>query len=165
MYDIDFKKKGEYVLHIKKFFLFPQFWNDPQKLLTEPTGWKKVKFTKSNRNKIPRDSGIYCFVAQPKLTNFFETTYLFYIGKTNRTLWIRYKEYLDEQAGKGKPRNKVYEMLNQYNDYLYFYYTSIPNVLDVDNCEEKLLNTFVPRVNTDIPEAKISPELKNLYEN
>jgi hypothetical protein len=165
MYDIDFKKKGEYVLHIKKFFLFPQFWNDPTKSLTEPTGWKKVKFTKSNRNKIPRDKGIYCFVAQPKLTNFFETTYLFYIGKTNRTLWIRYKEYLDEQAGKGKPRNKVYEMLNQYSDYLYFYYTSIPNVSDVDNCEEKLLNTFVPRVNTDIPEAKISPELKNLYEN
>ena len=126
---------------------------------------EKVKFTKSNRSKIPRDKGIYCFVLQPKLVNFFETTYLFYIGKTNRTLWVRYKEYLDEQAGKGKPRNKVFEMLNQYTDYLYFYYTSIPASADVDSCEEKLLNIFVPRVNTDIPEAKISPELKNLYEN
>ena len=165
MYDIDFKKKGEYVLHIKKFFLFPKFWNDPIKLLIEPTGWKKVKFTKSNRSKIPKDKGIYCFVLQPEIVNFFETTYLFYVGKTNRTLWVRYKEYLDEQAGKGKPRNKVFEMLDQYADYLYFYYTTIPVSTDVDSCEEKLLNTFVPRVNTDIPEAKISPELKNLYEN
>lgn len=165
MYDIDFKKKGEYVLHIKKFFLYPQFWNDPLKSLTEPTGWKKVKFTKSNRALIPKDKGIYCFVLQPELVNFFDTTYLFYIGKTNRTLWVRYKEYLDEKAGKGKPRNKVFEMLNQYTDCLYFYYTSIPASADVDSCEEKLLNIFVPRVNTDIPEAKISPELKNLYEN
>lgn len=165
MYDIDFKKKGEYLLHLKKFFLFPKFWEDPVKSLTEPTGWKKVKFTTANRSKIPKEKGIYCFVLQPKLVNLFETKYLFYIGKTNRTLWVRYKEYLDDQAGKGKPRNKVFEMLTQYTDYLYFYYTTIPISTDVDKCEEKLLNTFVPRVNTDIPEAKISPELKNLYEN
>lgn len=165
MYDIDFKKKGEYVLHLKKFFLYPQFWKDPLKHLTEPTGWNKVKFTKSNRSRIPKVKGVYCFVLQPKLVNLFETKYLFYIGKTNRTLWVRYKEYLDDQAGKGKPRNKVFEMLTQYADYLYFYYTTIPVSADVDSCEEKLLNTFVPRVNTDIPEARISPELKNLYEN
>lgn len=165
MYDIDFKKKGEYVLHLQKFFLFPLFWEDPLKHLTEPTGWKKVRFTIANRSKIPKEKGIYCFVLQPKIDNFFETRYLYYIGKTNRTLWNRYKEYLNDQAGKGKPRTKVFEMLNQYSRHLYFYYTTIPISSDVDSCEEKLLNTFVPRVNTDIPEARISPELKNLYEN
>lgn len=165
MYDIDFKKKGEYVLHLKKFFLFPDFWEDPRKRLTEPTGWKKVKFTNANRSRIPKEKGIYCFVLQPELFNLFETRYLFYIGKTNRTLWERYKEYLNDQAGKGKPRTKVFEMLKQYSNHLYFYYTTIQISADVDTCEEKLLNTFVPRVNTDIPEAKISSELKNLYEN
>ncbi|MFY9158304.1 hypothetical protein [Aquirufa ecclesiirivi] len=163
MYDIDFIKKGEYLLHVKKFFLYPKFWKDPTKMLTVPTSWNKVKFTKSNRSMIPKSKGIYCFVVQPDLINFFETTYLFYVGKTNRTLWIRYKEYLDEKEGKGKPRNKVFEMLNQYADYLYFYYTEIPTSIDVDSFEQNLLNTFVPTVNTDIPEAKISPELKNLY--
>ena len=157
MYDIDFKKKGEYVLHLKKFFLFPDFWKEPSKILTEPTGWKKYKFTKRNRRQIPREKGIYCFVVKPSVNNFFDTNYLFYVGKTNRTLFTRYKEYLDDQEGKGKPRNKVFEMLTQYSDYLYFYYTVIPNSVDVDSCEEKLLNTFVPRVNTSIPEAKISP--------
>ena len=66
MYDIDFKKKGEYVLHLKKFFLYPQFWEDPLKNLNEPTGWNKVKFTKLNRSRIPKVKGVYCFVLQPK---------------------------------------------------------------------------------------------------
>jgi excinuclease UvrABC nuclease subunit len=164
MYDIDFIKRGEYALHLKRFFLFPKFWEDPAKKLTEPGKWKKVKFTTANRARIPKESGIYCFVLQPKMHNFFETKYLFYIGKTNRTLWLRYKEYLNDQAGKGKPRAKIFEMFKQYSPYLHFYYTTIPIKNDIDSCEEKLLNTFIPRVNTDIPEAKISPELKNIYE-
>jgi len=164
MYDIDFKKRGEYALHLKKFFLHPKFWEDPAKKLTEPSKWKKVKFTAANRSLIPKEKGIYCFVLQPKKVNFFETKYLFYIGKTNRTLWKRYKEYLNDMEGKGKPRPKIFEMFKQYSPYLHFYYSTIKLSSDVDSCEEKLLNTFVPRVNTDIPEAKISPELKNLYE-
>jgi hypothetical protein len=34
---------------------------------------------------------------------------------------------------------------------------------DVDACEERLLNTFVPQINTYIPKAKIKPELKGIY--
>jgi len=163
-YDIDMAKKGDLVVHTKKFFLHPKYWSDPSKKLTEPTGWKGVKFTKVNRSKIPRKNGVYCFILKPKVTKFVETRYLFYVGLTNRTLWERYKEYLDEQAGKGKPRAKVYQMFKQYSNHLYFYYTEIANASDVENCEEKLINTFVPLINTSIPEAKISPELKNLYE-
>ena len=98
----------------------------------------------------------------PLLFNY--TNYLFYIGQTQRTLEIRYKEYLADQEGKGKPRTKVFKMLKQYESVLYFYYTTIRTTAQVDEVEEKLLNTFIPHINAKIPEAKISPELQYLYE-
>lgn len=55
-------------------------------------------------------------------------------------------------------------MLKMWQDYLHFYYASIPNDPDIDDCEIKYLNTIVPKVNTDIPKARIKPELKNIYE-
>jgi hypothetical protein len=55
-------------------------------------------------------------------------------------------------------------MLKLWEGYLHFFYAAIPNNVILSNCEEQLLNTFVPRVNTDIPKAKIKPELKNIYE-
>ena len=89
---------------------------------------------------------------------------LFYVGKTNRTLFKRFEEYIKEKKGEGKPRKKVYKMLNQYDGHLYFYYTEISTKSEVDVTEEILLNVFVPHVNTSIPEAKIQNELKNIYE-
>ena len=56
-------------------------------------------------------------------------------------------------------------MLNLYEGYLHFFYSEISKDSDVDLCEENLLNTFVPHVNTAIPEAKIKHEQKYIYEN
>jgi len=89
---------------------------------------------------------------------------LFYIGQTKRTLRIRYGEYLSDQRGVGKPRNKIYEMLNLYRNNIYFYYAKIANADIIEENEEKLLNTFMPAINTKIPKARILPELKNIYE-
>ena len=94
----------------------------------------------------------------------FETKYLFYIGKTNRTLKKRFSEYVNEGKGKGKPRVKVYEMLTQYADHLYFNYATIPNAAQVNEAEDKLINTFVPNVNVAIETAKIKPEYRYIYE-
>ncbi|WP_318641699.1 hypothetical protein [Flavobacterium ardleyense] len=163
-YNIDFAKRGEYLIHIKKFFLYPNNWNDTTKQILIPLKWKKLKFNKVNKNKIPKKTGLYCFIVNPKYNNFIATNYLFYIGKTNNSLFTRYGNYLDEQSGKGKPRDKVYEMLNIYKDDIYFYYTEISHKSDVDLYEETLLNVFVPHVNTSIPEAKINTALKNIYE-
>lgn len=163
-FDIDFIKEGEIKLHIKKFLLYPIFWADATKHIGLKLNWKKIKFTKANAKKIPNTMGVYCFVVIPKVPNFFETTYLFYIGQTQRTLAIRYNEYLDDQLGKGKPRTKVFKMLKQYERSLYFYYTSIGLSANVDEAEEKLINTFIPHINSKISEATISPELQYLYE-
>lgn len=163
-FDIDFVKEGEIKLHIRKFLLYPAFWNDSSKNIGIKLSWKRVKFTKTNHKKVPLTKGIYCFVVKPKVPSFFETNYLFYVGQTQRTLASRYKEYLDDQEGKGKPRTKVYKMLKLYENDLYFYYTSILNAAYVDEVEDKLINTFIPHINAKISEAKICPELKYLYE-
>ncbi len=164
MYDIDFTDKGQKKLHIRKFFLYPPNWVESNNQIAVNLGWRYVKFDRSNINLIPHRQGIYCFVVEPELANIFETRYLFYVGKTNRTLRIRFKEYLDDQRGIGKPRPKVYEMLNLYKDYLYFYFAAVEGAEEVQECEKKLLNTMVPHINTLIPDAKIKPELQYIYE-
>jgi hypothetical protein len=163
-YDLDFGERVNYKDHRKAFFLYPPFWNEPNNPLPAHVSWQRVKFSKSNHAKIPSEKGIYCFVLRPRVQHFFKTEYLFYIGKTDRTLHIRFKEYLDDQDGKGKPRVKVFEMLKQYDGYLYFYFTELKTAAEVKRVEDKLINTFLPRVNTQIPRAKIQDELKYLYE-
>ncbi len=164
-YNIDFVTKGDIVLHIRKFLLYPKHWEDPAKQITTTLVWKKVKFTKKNKVSVPNKTGLYCFVINPSYKNFIETKYLFYIGQTQNSLNTRYQNYLDEQAGKGKPRVKIFEMLNLYQKYVDFYYVEISDLILVDSYEKILINTFVPHINTSIPEAKIKPELKYIYEH
>ena len=163
-FDIDFNEEAKILQHVKKFLLFPDFWSEPVNQLPISLIWCCEKFNKTNLSKIPESTGIYAFVLIPEYNNFIKTKYLFYTGKTNRTLRKRYKDYLNEKEGKGKPRKKVHKMLNQYNGQLYFYYSKITNPLDVNKCEECMINTFVPHVNTQIPKAKIKHELKYIYE-
>jgi len=163
-YDIDFKEEAVIKSHIKSFLLYPQFWNDIQNQLPINLRWHYTKFDYKNIINIPSQSGVYAFILKPTFKNFIETRYLFYIGKTNRTLRDRFQEYINEQEGKGKTRKKVHKMLNQFNGYLFFYWAEIPIAKNVNECEEKLLNTFVPHVNTSIPKAKIKNELKYIYE-
>lgn len=164
MFDIDFNKRADLKFHVRKFFLHPDYWNDTSKSININLEWNSYEFSSGNKENIPEEKGIYSFVLKPKYQNFFDTAYLFYFGKTTRTLKIRFQEYLDDQAGKGKPRPKVFEMLNLYKGSLYFYFASINSDDSINECEEKVLNTFVPPINTDIPEAIINPELRNIYE-
>src|SRR5690606_36437407 len=148
-------KKGTIKLHIRKFLLYPIYWKDGTKQITGTLKWRHYKFTNSNLKRIPTKKGIYCFVVKPKYNSIFYTQYLFYIGQTKRTLQRRYKEYLDDQAGKGKPRPKVFEMLNLYKEDIYFFCTEITSDKRIDEVEDKLLNVFVPHINTSISRAKV----------
>lgn len=164
-YDIDFKERGFIREHIWNFLLFPEHWNDPSNSIPVALTWDELPFENSQLVNVPSNQkGVYCFVLKPRFNQFFETRYLFLVGKTTRNFRIRFKEYLRDAEGKGKPRPKVFTMLKLWEGYLHFFYAAIPNNVILSNCEEQLLNTFVPRVNTDIPKAKIKPELKNIYE-
>lgn len=164
-FDIDFEERGLIREHIWKFLLYPQHWIDPANNIPHVLNWNEVPFGVGQLNAVPNNQkGIYCFVVKPEFNQLFETRYLFYVGITTRDFRTRFKEYLNDLAGKGKPRPKIYTMLKLWDNYLHFYYASLPNDQDIEECEDKLLNTFVPKVNTDIPKAKIKPELKNIYE-
>lgn len=154
--------------HIRRFLLYPEFWIDTTKHIGIPLKWKKIKFREDNFKEVPTNNGIYCFVVVPPIPNLFITRYLFYIGKASTTsLRSRYKNYIDEKNGIGigdnKPRVKVEEMLNEYFDHIYFFYSTIDTMSNIVDCEDKLLNTFYPYVNTDVPEATINPVLKHIY--
>ena len=164
MYDIDFSQKGELAIHRRKFILYPKYWQDRLNHIPLNLNWKHIKFHEDNIDLTPEHKGVYCFVVKPSIPHFFETSYLFYVGETTRTLRKRFKEYIEDQKGKGKPRPKVFEMLNLYKDYVHFYYTEIDDENDILDTEEKLINTFIPFINTDIPKAKLNPELRNIYE-
>lgn len=164
-YDIDFHDRGYIREHVWNFLLFPDHWTDPLSTIPINLTWNEVPFEAAQLNNVPANQkGIYCFVVKPSISQLFETRYLFYIGKTTRSFRERYTEYLRDAAGKGKPRPKVFTMLKLWDGYLHFYYAPIPNNSDISICEEKYLNSLVPKVNTDIPKARIKPELKNLYE-
>ncbi len=164
-FDIDFTERGLIKEHIWKFLLYPQHWTDPVNSIPHILNWQEVPFATGQINNVPNNQkGIYCFVLKPAFNQLFETRYLFYVGITTRDFRTRFKEYLNDLQGKGKPRPKVFTMLKLWDTYLHFYYANLTNDLDIEDCEDKLLNTFVPKVNTDIPKAKIKPELKNIYE-
>jgi hypothetical protein len=173
MHDLDWKSKRERRVtlksYVRKFLLYPLFWEDDSKAILKNLPWEKIRFTTENKNKIPTKNGIYCFVVIPpvKYSKLFSTSYLFYIGKAETTtLKARYQNYLNEKDGKGigkqKPRIKIEEMLNDFAKYIYFFYAILDSG-DIISCEEKLLDIFMPYVNTAIPEAKIKPEYKHIY--
>jgi hypothetical protein len=164
-FDIDFEERGLIREHIWKFLLFPEHWNDPANMIPVNLNWAEVPFDNAQLANVPNNQkGVYCFVLKPACNEFFETRYLFYVGKTTRNFRARYKEYLNDNAGLGKPRPKIFTMLKLWQGYLHFYFAPIASNADVSICEEKLLNSFVPKVNTDIPKARLKAELKNIYE-
>ncbi|HEX8561865.1 MAG TPA: hypothetical protein VF676_02690 [Flavobacterium sp.] len=172
MHDISWKAKRdrrqEIKEHIRKFLLFPEFWNDPTKQIGHKITWERILFEEGNTASVPNKKGVYCFVVEPPKVDFlFETRYLFYIGKaSSATLRARYKNYIDEKNNRGignqKPRIKVQEMLNDYYGHIHFFYAEL-NTGVIKDVEEKLLNLYMPYVNTSIPELKISEEYKHIY--
>lgn len=170
--DIDWSEKRERrkeaIYYVRKFLLYPKKWEYTDKHIPD-LKWTRVKFNKRNTKRIPDDKGLYCFiVVPPKPNNYWKIGYLFYVGRALSTnLRSRYKNYLNERDGKGigrqKPRVKVQEMLNEYDGYIYFFYAVINNKNNIEKYEENILDTYWPYVNSKIPEAKISEELKHIY--
>ncbi|WP_241330079.1 GIY-YIG nuclease family protein [Chryseobacterium arthrosphaerae] len=164
-FDIDFQERGFIKEHIWKFLLYPEHWNDPDNNVTVGLTWSEVPFNRTQLSNVPNtQKGIYCFVVKPTYNQMFETRYLFYIGKTSRDFRSRFREYLNDDEGKGKPRMKVFNMLKLWRGYLHFYYAPIADNDDITECENKFINTFIPKVNSDIPKARIKPELINIYQ-
>lgn len=163
-YDFDTAKEADYKNHRQSFFLHPQSWSDNEPRVSTGLAWKRIKFTPGNKGKVPTGNGVYAFMIQPAFKHLPRTAYLFYVGKTHNGLNKRYRQYLDEKDGKGKPRRKVFKMLNMYKNFVFFYCAEVIDATVIDELENCLLDAFVPPANTTIPKAKVTPELKSIYE-
>ncbi len=151
-------------IYQKKFLLWRTQWDaytDPQ----TPLNWKCVKFEQDNKSKIPTKKGVYAFFIEPGIAKFPSHAYLAYIGQAGHesdgNLQKRFEGYLQEK--KRPKRIHIYRMLNLWEDYLYFYYAEIdPTQIDLEQLEQKLLDTFIPPFSKVGYSAEISEIIRGL---
>lgn len=137
-------------VHTETVILHPTSWNGYRsaKALT----WQHVPFDAKSRSKVPKVPGLYAFAVQPPHADFPPSSWLFYVGEVgsttsaSRTLWIRYKEYLDEL--RINIRRKVGTYLFRYNGHVRFYYCHVdPKVHDIKALESELISALWPDAN------------------
>ncbi len=167
IFPLDREIRADIRSYIQKALLYPFFWTDHEKHIP-PSEWTTVPFNAEEVVNIPTKNGVYAFlIVPPSPNNFIAASYLMYVGKAeSMTLRARFKNYLKEKDGFGKGKNKprplVQEFLSDYEGYTAFRYTVLPKEI-VLSTETKLLNTYAPYVNAQVPEATISRELQYLY--
>ncbi len=137
--------------HRRHFMLWPKQWNEFDLDLSNYT-WEEYKFIPEEQENIPTSQGVYSFVVKPSIANHPSCAYLMYVGQTSsQTLKKRFGQYLDEQAGKGKPRPKLLRVLNKYIDHLFFICLPLNGELTPREVETNLLKSLLPPCNTDLP--------------
>ena len=150
------EKQNQLKAHHFDFYLWPKLWETYN--LPDQARWEIHPFQKDQSKHIPREPGIYSFVIQPCIASYPECSYLMYIGKTERTLYQRFHEYLLEQKNNaGRP--KILRLLNLYKGYLYFAYSTIIEKERIGKIEDALIDAFLPPCN-----KKFSAEVRPIIE-
>jgi hypothetical protein len=128
-----------------EFFILPaarwREYTDP------PSGriqWRTVPFRAASAGRIPTAKGIYGFVVcsgvAPSIAN-----YLMYIGKAEKGLRARFREYLAEvENPTGRP--SVIYHLGKYMDFVRFWYSELPDG-EIVAAEDDLIHALTPPVN------------------
>lgn len=132
------------------FVLHPGSWNAYKS--TMGLSWAHVAFDHRSRAKVPKKPGLYAFAVRPPHFDFPPSSWLFYIGEVGatgsaaRTLWQRYKEYLDELDEN--VRKKVGAYLHRYRGYVRFYFCELdPSSTDLKALESELISALWPSGN------------------
>jgi hypothetical protein len=145
---------GAEVDDVKKFtepfVLHPEYWRGYTSLCN--LTWTHVDFNPAARAQVPKYPGLYAFAVQPPHVDFPPSSWLFYVGEVgatqspSRTLWQRYKEYLDELDNN--VRKKVGVFLYRYRGYTRFYYCELdPAAFDLKKIESELISALWPEGN------------------
>jgi len=131
--------------HFVKMMFFPQAW---QAARTVHLTWNAIDFPPSP-NSLPDLPGVYVFVVT---TNIFDCDWaggLFYIGKAT-SLYQRISSYIAEidKDFQATRRPKVWKMVNQWNGYLKYFYTTTATVAAAESLETEMIEAFRPPFNT-----------------
>lgn len=106
--------------------------------------WTHFQFAPSSANVIPTVPGLYCFFVGQPPASLPPVGYPMYVGKTERTLRIRFGEYLREQNDPGG-RVRVRKFLNVFEGELYFSCTPFNGTAaQVKEVETDLHNALMP---------------------
>jgi hypothetical protein len=134
---------------VRPIVLLPRRWdNFPNRV---PLNWRIVKFDENELGNIPDDQrGVYTFVVIPGIANHISCSYLFYVGKTERTFRARYQDYLRGQR-TGKIEKHKYRMLLQWRNHLWFCYAAIEDVDLIKQVEDDLIEAYIPPFNKQYP--------------
>ena len=142
-------------IHTHKFILWPQKWEAYD--LPDLFDWEIHPFQPNQIENIPCEPGIYSFVIQPGIASHSHCSYLMYIGQTERTLRVRFREYLRDRNNPNC-RPKILELLNRYKDYLHFCCLIIEEKERIIEIETALINAFRPPCNDRIPAETSEPK-------
>ena len=139
--------------HCVEMMFLPDAWADANNSNHE---WTSLDFPPPRRRDIPHQPGVYIFVVQPELFAFDKSSGLFYIGKAT-DLYSRVGAYMHELRIEfsESERPHVWRMLNQWNGYLDYYYTTTDTVQEAEELEDEMLKAFRPHFNRQFP-AEIS---------
>jgi len=106
--------------------------------------WTRYPFDAAAFSRIPSEPGFYCFVVGPPPSTLPQVTFPMYLGKTERTLQIRFGEYLREQHD-ANGRLHVRKFLQVFEGELDFMCTVFRGThQEVVDTERALLDAMMP---------------------
>jgi hypothetical protein len=127
-----------------RFLLSDKQW-EKYSGVTRVLKWEMVRFAKSEKSKVPKKRGIYCFAVQPPIANGPPILYPIYIGETGNTsrgtLNGRFGQYFQDQA-KLK-RAHVHYALNKWKSAIQFLFAIVSSG-DLKKIEAILNGAYVP---------------------
>jgi hypothetical protein len=105
--------------HTHRFYLWPKLWHEYEPKYALSFNWQVYSLRSDQVWQIPEKPGVYTLIIQPGIALHPYCSYLAYVGKTDRTLRERFKEYLNEKK-RATGRPKLLRLLNKYDEYVYF---------------------------------------------
>ena len=143
--------QNEYRNHLWCLCLWPAQWKTCDRDFK--LSWDSVALSNEHRSKVPRTTGLYSLVVQPRIAGHSGCSYLMYLGKTEN-LHRRFGEYLTSERDR---RPKMVRLLEVYRGYIHFFYSRVNKTM-LDKMEDQLIDAFVPPCNSrftgDIQKAR-----------
>jgi excinuclease UvrABC nuclease subunit len=134
--------------HLQSVLLWPVLWKKWD--VSIRLQWRGKPFTRYSARHIPNSPGVYAFVIHPHVSPRLPCSVLMYIGKSDRPLRDRFREYLREQnSSNGRPA--ISTMLQMYDGHLSFYCATVTRPATPSQIEERLLEALVPPMNKVLP--------------
>jgi hypothetical protein len=145
--------RNDFVRFRRNFIMSPTQWNT---ILGQHLtfNWNEVKFSETNRNTLPQVEGLYLFTASPKKVNASFINYLFYVGETDN-INRRFGNYLDKVDHPKSGQYRVYTIIDDFPDNLYFHYVELPGLNTIGRrvIEDQFLVAFLPPINSKFPQG------------